>query len=134
MSSPSGVLSAYAYKGMQNRNGWAISDNQWFTVPKDGYILAQGTADWSKYWSDTYKPTESLFVNLLPTNGGGRHAFLMNYSKDIGSQSFSSYIPVSKGDMIAVGVQFTPDYQKEILPPWCSVAYYPIKLKDASSI
>lgn len=106
---------------------WSISDNQYFIVPKDGYVIAGATCDYiNGAW-------ESLFVNLAPAGTAAwRNVFLVNYSKDIGTQSFSMYIPVSKGDKIATGVQ--AKNRNQILPSWCSVAYYPIKLKDASSI
>lgn len=132
LTSPSGILSKYAYTGMQDtkKDIWTISDSQCFTIPKDGYIVAESSVYYSKKWSDSKKPYQSLFVNLQPVNSGWRHVFLATYSEDIGALSYSSYIPVNKGDKVAVGVQSAGD----ILPTWCSVAYYPIKLKDASSI
>lgn len=124
-----GVLSAYAYAGMQDfdNNTWTITDNQYFIVPKDGYVIAAASCE---YKNDAH---ESLFVNLAPAGTTAwRNIFLVNYTKDIGAQSFSMYIPVSTGDKIATGIQ--AKNQNMILPPWCSIVYYPIKLKDASSI
>lgn len=136
MTSPSGVLADYAYTGMQDASHTiVIADEQCFTVPRDGYILSASTHTPSKFWSDIDKSPEALFVNLCPSGSTlWHHAFISQYTKDIGAQSFTLYIPVNKGDKIAVGVQFQPSYKKEILPPWCAVTYYPIKLKDASSI
>ena len=136
MTYPSGVLADYAYTGMQDASqSIVIADKQCFTVPRDGYVLSASTHLPSKFWSDTDKPTETLFVNLCPSGSTlWHHAFISQYSKDIGVQSFTLYIPVNKGDRIAVGVQYKPSYVKEILPQWCRVTYYPTKLKDASSI
>lgn len=129
---PGGVLGAYAYTGMQDgyANGaFIISDSQCFTIPKDGYIIVSATCS---YQNNAW---ESLFVNLAPAGTTAwRNTFLVNYTKDIGDQSFSMYIPVGKEDKIATGVQYNSNYARQILPPWCSVVYYPIKLKVASSI
>ena len=133
MDTPVGLLADYAYKGMQTKEAnFSISDSQCFKVPKDGYIVVSDTFGYSKFWQSTNQPFQSLFVNLSPAGkfGSWRHVFISQYSKDIGSQSFTSYIPVNKGDQIAVGVQNAG----QILPRWCVIDYYPIKLKDASSI
>lgn len=124
-----GVLSAYAYTGMQDTGNdtWTISDNQYFIVPQDGYVIADATCMYRN------GAQESLFVNLAPAGTTGwKNIFVVYYSKDIGTQSFSMYIPVSKGDKIATGIQ--EKNKNMILPVWVSVTYYPIKLKDASSI
>lgn len=130
MSSPAGVLGAYAYAGIQDSKTQEniISDGQWFTVPKDGYIVAIANG----YPTIDKTPGETTcFVSLAsPGKTDWRFAFCFYYIKNSNSIGSTVYIPVEKGNRIVAGTQ----YSIHALPSWVGIYYYPVKLKDASSI
>lgn len=120
-----GILQQYADSPLSEQSTLKslVTEQRCYRCPSDGYIKSNST-DWPH---DSLKTTtDSFFVSLVDDKMNINHIHLHDFIYQGGALNVSTFIPVKKGQRVALGIQFSG----RTLPQWCKVQFIPIKLKN----